>query len=81
MMTTVLRDSLGGNTRTVMIATVTAAAGAAEESMATCRFAQRVALVKNKVSDGLVRILDLIVLHAEIGSDTRLLCQPAARHA
>ena len=49
MMTTILRDSLGGNTRTVMIATVNAAAPQLEESLSTCRFAQRVALVTNKV--------------------------------
>ncbi|PSN32770.1 hypothetical protein C0J52_15458 [Blattella germanica] len=38
MMTTVLRDSLGGNCLTVM------------ESVSTCRFAQRVALVSNDVN-------------------------------
>ena len=50
MMTTVLRDSLGGNTRTVMVATITGALQQLEESISTCRFAQRVALVTNKVS-------------------------------
>ncbi|CAN0363129.1 unnamed protein product, partial [Discosporangium mesarthrocarpum] len=42
MMTSVLRDSLGGNCKTVMIATINA-----EKSMSTCRFAQRVAMIKN----------------------------------
>ena len=47
MMTSVLRDSLGGNCRTVMIATCSAEKPQTEESISTCRFAQRVALVKN----------------------------------
>ena len=49
MMTTVLRDSLGGNCRTVMIATVTAEAEQVDESISTCRFAQRVAMISNQV--------------------------------
>jgi len=47
MMTSVLRDSLGGNCRTVMVATCSAEAPQTEESISTCRFAQRVARVKN----------------------------------
>ncbi|CAN0208080.1 unnamed protein product, partial [Ectocarpus sp. 12 AP-2014] len=47
MMTSVLRDSLGGNCKTVMIATVNAEAAQTEESMSTCRFAQRVSTIKN----------------------------------
>lgn len=47
MMTSVLRDSLGGNCRTVMVATCSAEKAQTEESISTCRFAQRVALVKN----------------------------------
>ncbi|BBN08880.1 kinesin family member 6/9 [Marchantia polymorpha subsp. ruderalis] len=49
MMTSVLRDSLGGNCLTVMIATVTVAQEQLEETISTCRFAQRVALVSNQV--------------------------------
>jgi hypothetical protein len=49
LMTLVLRDSLGGNCRTVMVATVTGEAQHMEESISTCRFAQRVALVRNEV--------------------------------
>jgi len=49
-MTQVLRDSLGGNCRTVMVATINPADGQLEESISTCRFAQRVALVTNTVS-------------------------------
>lgn len=50
LMTMVLRDSLGGNCRTVMVATVTAAAEHVDESISTCRFAQRVARVTNEPS-------------------------------
>ncbi|CAM4649889.1 unnamed protein product [Leuciscus chuanchicus] len=47
MMTSVLRDSLGGNCMTTMIATVSVERRNIAESMSTCRFAQRVALIKN----------------------------------
>lgn len=47
MMTSVLRDSLGGNCKTIMIATISPEAGQTDESISTCHFAQRVALVKN----------------------------------
>lgn len=45
--TQVLRDSLGGNCKTAMIATINPEAAQTEESISTCRFAQRVAQVKN----------------------------------
>ena len=51
MMTMVLRDSLGGNCRTVMVATINPSADQLPESVATCRFAQRVALIANEVQD------------------------------
>lgn len=47
MMTSVLRDSLGGNCMTTMIATVSVERRNIAESISTCRFAQRVALIKN----------------------------------
>ena len=47
MMTSVLRDSLGGNCKTTMVATVSAEQAQTDESVSTCRFAQRVARVKN----------------------------------
>ncbi len=50
MLTTALRDSLGGNCRTVMVANVAATADQAEETISTCRFAQRVAMISNSVS-------------------------------
>ncbi|XP_048373707.1 kinesin-like protein KIF6 isoform X2 [Sphaerodactylus townsendi] len=48
MMTSVLRDSLGGNCMTTMIATVSIEKRNIDESISTCRFAQRVALIKNE---------------------------------
>ncbi|KAL4455465.1 hypothetical protein ABPG74_012617 [Tetrahymena malaccensis] len=47
LMTLILRDSLGGNCKTRMVATASAEEPDALESIATCKFAQRVALVKN----------------------------------
>ncbi|KAJ3373821.1 Kinesin- protein 6 [Allomyces arbusculus] len=50
MMTSILRDSLGGNCKTCMIATLATEEHLLEESISTCRFAQRVALISNRVS-------------------------------
>lgn len=50
MMTSVLRDSLGGNCKTIMIATINPEASHTDESLSTCRFAQRVSLIKNKAT-------------------------------
>eukprot|EP00039_Didymoeca_costata_P015798 m.273669 g.273669 ORF g.273669 m.273669 type:complete len:771 (-) comp16282_c2_seq5:76-2388(-) len=47
MMTSVLKDSLGGNCKTTMIATLSAQKAHIDESISTCKFAQRVALIKN----------------------------------
>ncbi|XP_064621480.1 kinesin-like protein KIF6 [Lineus longissimus] len=47
MMTSVLRDSLGGNCMTTMIATCSVEKKNIDETISTCRFAQRVALIKN----------------------------------
>ncbi|XP_074548303.1 kinesin-like protein KIF6 [Halichoeres trimaculatus] len=48
MLTSVLRDSLGGNCMTTMIATMSVDRRNLDESISTCRFAQRVALIKNE---------------------------------
>ena len=48
ILTSVLRDSLGGNSITSMIATVSLEPSNIQESLATCRFAQRVAKIKNE---------------------------------
>jgi kinesin family protein 6/9 len=50
MMTMVLRDSLGGNCRTKMIATVSAENEDLYESLSTCRFARSVSLIQNKIT-------------------------------
>ena len=50
MITTILKDSLGGNCKTVMIATLSMDKKSMFESISTCRFAQRVALIKNVTS-------------------------------
>ena len=47
IMTSVLRDSLGGNCKTSMIATINPELEHTNESISTCRFAQRVARVQN----------------------------------
>lgn len=48
MLTSVLRDSLGGNCMTTMIATCSIEKRNIEETISTCRFSQRVALIKNE---------------------------------
>lgn len=50
MITQVLRDSLGGNCRTKMIATVSANHEDVYESLSTCRFARSVSQIQNKMS-------------------------------
>ena len=49
LMTLVLRDSLGGNCKTRMVATISTEENDLDESISTCRFATRVALIKNTV--------------------------------
>ena len=49
MMTSVLRDSLGGNCKTVMVATLSSEEPYLDETISTCRFAQRVALIANRL--------------------------------
>ncbi len=48
LLTKLLRDSLGGNCLTAMIATLSTKESNKYESISTCRFAQRVALVDNE---------------------------------
>jgi kinesin family protein 6/9 len=45
MMTMVLRDSLGGNCKTKMIATISGHKDDVAESLSTCRFARRVSKI------------------------------------
>lgn len=46
-MTMMLRDSIGGNCKTRMIATIHAKAAHLNESLDTCQFARRVSLIEN----------------------------------
>lgn len=50
MLTSVIRDSLGGNCMTSMIATINPEPEHTDESVSTCRFAQRVARVQNSAT-------------------------------
>ena len=61
-LTFLLRDSLGGNSKTVIIANITQAATSASETLSTLKFAQRAKLIKNKAvineeSSGTIAIL------------------------
>ena len=47
MMTMVLRDSLGGNCNTKMVAAISALKEDIHESLGTCRFARSVQMIKN----------------------------------
>lgn len=47
LLTTLLKDSLGGNCKTVMIATISMDKSNVDETISTLRFAQRVKLVEN----------------------------------
>jgi kinesin family protein 6/9 len=49
LMTTILRDSLGGNCKTVMIATLSTDIENIEEDLSTSRFAQRCSQLVNEV--------------------------------
>jgi kinesin family protein 6/9 len=48
-MTIVLRDSLGGNSLTRMITTIHSEDYNLDESISTCKFAMRVAMIKNSL--------------------------------
>lgn len=69
--TSVLRDSLGGNCKTAVVATVSAEAGNTDESISTCRFAQGVARIRNDASVNLET--DPAVLVARLREQVQLL--------
>jgi kinesin family protein 6/9 len=78
LMTMVLKDSLGGNCKTRMIATVYPKDDNLDESIATCHFAQRVAMIKNtskrnEVVDPEVIISRLKRENEELKSEVRIL--------
>lgn len=68
MMTSVLRDSLGGNCRTTMVACIAMEPSNIPESISTCRFAQRVAQIQNnaKVNEELDPTLLIARLKREV---------------
>eukprot|EP01016_Furgasonia_blochmanni_P031008 TRINITY_DN3210_c0_g1_i8.p1 TRINITY_DN3210_c0_g1~~TRINITY_DN3210_c0_g1_i8.p1 ORF type:complete len:633 (-),score=177.49 TRINITY_DN3210_c0_g1_i8:277-2082(-) len=49
LMTTILKDSLGGNCKTVMIATLSGDVDNLEETISTARFAQRCSQLENEI--------------------------------
>jgi len=55
MLTSVLREALGGNCRTVLVATLNPEPQYAEETVSTCRFAARCATLQTRVSVHQVR--------------------------
>eukprot|EP00055_Hartaetosiga_balthica_P010791 m.47187 g.47187 ORF g.47187 m.47187 type:complete len:656 (-) comp7317_c0_seq2:176-2143(-) len=70
LLTSVLRDSLGGNCKTTMIATMSSESGNLAESISTGRFSQRVALVKNdaRLNEELDPKLEIRRLKQEVSS-------------
>jgi kinesin family protein 6/9 len=49
-LTNFLRDSIGGNSKTIMFANVWPTTGFIEETCSTLRFASRMATIKNEVT-------------------------------
>lgn len=71
MMTSILRDSLGGNCMTSMVATLSLENRNLMETLSTCRFSQRVALVENAAS--LNEETDPMLLIAQLKMENRRL--------
>jgi kinesin family protein 15 len=49
-LTFILKDSIGGNSKTTMIANISPAASSYGETLSTLKFAQRAKLIKNRAS-------------------------------
>ncbi|XP_076682632.1 kinesin-like protein KIF6 [Andrena cerasifolii] len=64
LLTSILRDSLGGNCLTTMLANLSVTTLNVNETVSTCRFAQRVALVRNEAK---------VVLEKDTRSENALL--------
>lgn len=78
LMTMVLKDSLGGNCKTRMIATIYPKDENINESISTCHFAQRVAMIKNSNKRNEVIDPDVIIArlkreNEELKSEIRVL--------
>eukprot|EP00697_Spironema_sp_BW2_P011721 gnl/Spiro4/27543_TR13695_c0_g1_i1.p1 gnl/Spiro4/27543_TR13695_c0_g1~~gnl/Spiro4/27543_TR13695_c0_g1_i1.p1 ORF type:complete len:972 (-),score=289.94 gnl/Spiro4/27543_TR13695_c0_g1_i1:84-2999(-) len=77
LMTKVLKDSLGGNHLTVMIATLSVEESNFEETLSTCRFAQRVAQIHNKVKVN--EETDPYVMIERLNAENRILKEQLAK--
>ncbi|XP_028293180.1 kinesin-like protein KIF6 isoform X2 [Gouania willdenowi] len=76
LLTFLLKDSLGGNCMTTMIATLSLDKGNIDESISTCRYAQRVAVIKNEAV--LNEELDPVLLIARLKRENQLLKEQLA---
>lgn len=65
-MTTILKDSLGGNCKTVMIANLSSDLENLEETISTARFAQRCAKLENEIKKNEKIDLNVYVKRLEI---------------
>lgn len=70
-MTSILRDSLGGNCKTVMIANLSSDIENEDETISTARFAQRCAKLVNEIR--INEILDLNITVQKLESENQLL--------
>ena len=71
LMTTILKDSLGGNCKTILIANASSDLKYLDETLSTMRFAMRCAKVKNEVSRN--EHMDLNVLVNQLQTENSLL--------
>jgi kinesin family protein 6/9 len=67
LMTTILKDSLGGNCKTILIANISSDAECIEETISTMRFAARCAKVENEISVN--QHMDLNILVSKLNSE------------
>ena len=71
LMTTILKDSLGGNCKTILIANISSDIKYIDETLSTMRFALRCAKVKNEISKN--EHIDLTVLINQLQTENLLL--------
>lgn len=83
-LTFLLRDSLGGNSKTMIIANITPAPSSVNETLSTLKFAQRAKLIKNKAvineeSSGTIALLKTEIrrLKKELAEGQSHLVSPA----
>lgn len=62
-LTRILQDSIGGNCNTYLIATISPTDDCAEESVSTIKFAERAAMVLQKVKRNEVSAKDDALIH------------------